>query len=80
MENNSGLKPNSYIKPGTKVIVPNDYASKMELFINKSQLYPVMLQIYDTKGLFEEFYFKYVKINPSFKDIDFSENNPDYKF
>ncbi len=80
LENNSGLKPNSNIKSGTKLIVPNDYASKMELYINKSYMYPVMLQIYDSKGLFEEFLFRYVKINPPFKDIDFSENNPDYKF
>lgn len=80
MENNDGLKPNTKIKEGTKLIVPNDYASKMELYINKNLMYPVFLQIYDQKGLYEEFLFRYVKINPPFKEIDFSEMNPAYKF
>ncbi len=80
MENNSGLKPSSILKPGLKLIIPNDYASKMIMYINKSTLCPVLIQIYDSKGLFEEFLFKYVKINVPFKDIDFSETNPAYKF
>ncbi len=80
MENNSGLKPSTNIKAGTKLIVPDDYASKMVLYMNESMMYPVKLQIFDSRGLFEEFIFKSVKINPQFKDIDFSETNPAYKF
>jgi len=80
IENNSGLKPTTKIKAGTKLIVPNDYALRMEMFIHKTLLYPVLLEVFDNKGLFEEFLFRYVKINPPFKDIDFSEDNPSYKF
>lgn len=80
IENNAGLKPNTNIKPGTKLILPNDYASKMELYISKTNMIPVYLKIFDSKGLFEEFTFKNIVVNPVFTDIDFSDKNPNYKF
>ena len=82
IENNPSIKikPNDEFKPGTKLIIPNDYASKMELFIQKEKYYPVYLKIFDNKGVYEEFYFQQVTINPIFKEIDFSETNPAYKF
>jgi outer membrane lipoprotein-sorting protein len=80
IENNPSLKATSAIKTGTRLTVPNDYASKMELFIHKDKSYPVYLKIYDNKGVYEEFSFQQVVINPLFKDIDFLETNPAYKF
>jgi Protein of unknown function (DUF1571). len=80
IDNNKSLKPTEVIKPGTKLQIPNDYALKMELLIHKDKLYPVHLKIYDHKGVYEEYYFQQVTLNPPFKDIDFSEKNPDYKF
>lgn len=80
IDNNPSLKPNQIIKAGTKLLIPNDYASKMELFVHKDKYYPVYLKIFDDKGVYEEYYFQQVIINPVFKDIDFSEKNPAYKF
>ena len=81
-ENNPTLKtkPNEVIKPGIRLTIPNDYASKMELFVQKDKFHPVYLKIYDNKGIYEEFYFQQVVINPTFKDVDFSDKNPAYKF
>lgn len=80
LENNNGLKANNTVKAGTRLIVPNDYASKMELYVNKANMTPVYLKIFDTKGVFEEFTFSNVLLNPPFKEIDFSDKNPSYKF
>jgi outer membrane lipoprotein-sorting protein len=68
------------IKPGTKITIPNDYAAKMEMYIHKDLYYPVYLKIYDHKGLFEEYTFTNVELNPLFKDIEFSAKNPGYGF
>jgi len=80
LENNPGNKASSVFKPGTRLVVPNDYASKMELYVHTTQHYPVYLKIYDNKGLFEEFTFLNVQLNPPFRNIDFSYKNPAYKF
>jgi len=80
LENNPSLKVTDVIKPGTKIVIPNDYASKMELFVSKEKYYPLYIKIYDNKGFYEEFTFQQVNINAVFKDLDFSETNPNYKF
>ncbi len=80
LENNPGNKANTVFKLNTRLIVPNDYASRMELYVHASQLYPVYLKIYDTKGLFEEYTFSNVQLNQPFRIVDFSYKNPDYKF
>jgi hypothetical protein len=80
LENNPGLKATEEIAPGSKVRVPNDYASKIELFINQDKLYPVNLKVYDPKGLFEEYTFTDVDINPEFDTAIFSTSNPQYGF
>lgn len=78
LENNKSLKATEIIKPGTKITIPNDYASRMELFISKTMYYPIYLKIFDNKGVYEEFTFQQVVINPSFKEQDFSDKT--YKF
>jgi hypothetical protein len=80
LENNPSLKVTSVIKSGTKIIVPNDYASKMEFYIHKDKMYPVYLKVFDNKGLYEEYTFTQVILDPVFKDVDFSDKNPAYKF
>ncbi len=80
LENNAHVKGLGTIKPGTKLTIPNDYASKMEMYIHKDKLYPVYLKIYDHKGLYEEYTFTNVELNAPLKDIDFSAENPNYDF
>ena len=80
LENNPGNKANTVFKLNTRLIVPSDYASRMELYVHTSQQYPVYLKIYDAKGLFEEYTFLNVQLNPPFRIIDFSYKNPEYKF
>ena len=80
LENNTDLDVIDEIEPGTKLIIPSDYASKMELYVHKEKFYPVCLRVYDNKGLYEEYSFFDVTINPKFTETDFSKDNPDYGF
>jgi outer membrane lipoprotein-sorting protein len=80
LETNPNIKGLNTIKPGTRLILSNDYASKMELYIHKDKLYPVYIKIYDNKGLYEEYTFINVVINPVFKNDAFSADNSKYNF
>lgn len=80
LENNPKLKLTGTINVGTNLTIPSDYASKMEMYIHKNKFYPVCMRVYDNKGLFEEFSFNSVVINPPFTDQDFSADNPKYGF
>jgi hypothetical protein len=80
LENNPGLKVSGEITSGTRLVVPNGYASRFELFIHQDKLYPVCVRVYDPKGLFEEYTFINVILNPVFGQDDFSADNPEYGF
>ncbi len=80
LEENPGLKPFSEVPAGKAIKIPSDYASKMLIYLHKTQLYPVYIKISDPRGTFEEYKFTNVILNPTFKPEDFSANNPKYKF
>ena len=68
------------IPAGTLLNIPSDYAKKLTMLIDKSTYLPVFIEVYDEKGLFEQYKFNEVKINPSFTDLDFNETNKNYGF
>jgi outer membrane lipoprotein-sorting protein len=80
LENNSSVDGLGKIDKGTVLAVPNDYASSMEMYIHKEMLYPVRLVVSDLKGVFSDYTFTEVVINPAFNNADFSDNNPEYGF
>ncbi|MCS6981895.1 MAG: DUF1571 domain-containing protein [Flavobacteriales bacterium] len=68
------------VKPGQKIEIPNMFAKKVVLYIDKINLLPIFQQVYDDQGLFEEYHYKNLIINPSFTSKDFDKNNPEYHF
>lgn len=68
------------IKAGTVLSLPNDYAKRLVILINKNSYLPVYIEIYDDKGLLEQYQFIEINTNPSFTEIDFSEKNETYGF
>ncbi len=62
------------------LVLPTDYAQKITLYIDQNNYLPIKIEVYDEKGLFEEYLFENIKINPTFTDKDFDENNPEYGF
>ncbi len=68
------------IPKGTIVYLPSDYAKKIVLYIEKTTYLPIKIEVFDEKGLFEEYLFENIKFNPTFTDKDFNEKNPEYGF
>jgi outer membrane lipoprotein-sorting protein len=79
-EKNPQIKSFDEIKPGTEILIPSDYAKQIILYIDKELLLPVGVKAYDDKGLFEEYNYSNIKINPCFKATDFDSKNPCYGF
>jgi outer membrane lipoprotein-sorting protein len=68
------------IKAGTSLTLPCDYAKRLVILINKSTYLPVYMEIYDDKGLLEQYQFLDINTNPGFTENDFSEKNDKYGF
>ena len=81
LERNPKFKEfNDLVPIGTVLNIPNDYAKKLTMLIDKSTSLPIFLEVYDDKGLYEQYKFLEVKINPPFTEADFNENNKNYGF
>lgn len=68
------------IEEGDQIEIPNDYSPRMELLIDKSRLIPLSIKVFDEHGLFENYQYTDVQVNPSLTDHDFSRENDDYGF
>ena len=71
---------NLLVPVGTMLNIPSDYAKKLIILIDKSTYLPIFMEVYDDKGLYEQYKFSQVKINPPFTEADFNENNKNYGF
>jgi outer membrane lipoprotein-sorting protein len=68
------------VKPGSIIQIPNSYAQKTILYIDKVTHMPIYQKIYDDKGLFESYEYHNLKVNPKLSEEDFSRNNKSYNF
>lgn len=68
------------VKAGQVITIPNNYAKKTILYLDKETFMPIVQSIYDEKGLFEQYEFYNVKVNPVIKDEEFTKTYKDYKF
>lgn len=80
LEENLGSKAFEVLPAGKTLKIPSDYASKMLIYLHKTQYYPVYIKVSDPRGLFEEYKFTNVIINPVYKPDVFSPLNKDYNF
>lgn len=75
LEKNNHIKNYSDILPAQKLIIPNDYSSKITLLIDKQKMVPIVITIEDIDGLFEKYEITKLEINPILKHQDFTFNN-----
>ncbi len=68
------------VREGDVIKVPNMYARKAVFYIDAQTHLPVYQQIYDEKGIFQEYQFFDLKVNLNFTDEDFSKHNKKYGF
>ena len=80
MIKNKGVDSYTDIKAGQTIKIPTDYAARITLFIDQQTMLPLMLKIYDEKGLFEHYEFLNLKLDPPFQSDEFSKNFKDYSF
>jgi outer membrane lipoprotein-sorting protein len=79
-EKNPKIKSYEDVKPGTQLVIPSDYAKEITIFVDKVKMIPVGVKVFDDQGLFEEYTFVDVTLNPVFTAQDFDQNNPSYGF
>lgn len=68
------------IKKGAVIKLPSHLGNKVLIYVNKATYIPVMQQLYDEVGLYEEYNYDDLIVNPAFAADEFSENFKDYDF
>lgn len=80
LENNKKIGGFNDIKAGQKIKVPTAYAKHVTLYIDKDNGLPVGSRIYDHDGLFEQYDYFNLEINPTFAENEFTKNFKGYGF
>ena len=68
------------VKAGQIIKVPNAYAKKVTLYIDKLYFLPVGSRIEDDLGLYEQYDYFSVRVNPVFEKNEFSKEFKEYGF
>ena len=79
-EKNKGLSFHENLKIGQEIIIPNEYSPKMILYVCKQNHVPILMKVYDEKGLYEQYEYSNIVINPSFAADEFTEGFSEYDF
>ncbi len=77
---NPGIDDYSDVKPGQVIKVPNGYARKTFLCIDKENYLPIVQMMYDEKGLFAVYEFWNLQLNPKIAPEEFTKEYKDYNF
>lgn len=68
------------LKKGQVIKVPNWYAKNVTIFIDQLYFVPVSFKVIDDKGLFEEYNYHFLQVNPTFAPDEFTRGYKDYGF
>ncbi len=68
------------VKEGQIIKVPEDYAKKMTIYLDKKRMLPLVMKVYDDKGLYEDYMYFGLEINPVVLPEEFTPTFKGYKF
>ncbi len=68
------------LKEGQMISIPNWYARKVTVFIDHLYFVPISIKVEDDRGLFEEYNYHFLQVNPDFDPAEFTRNYKDYDF
>lgn len=68
------------VEAGQEIKVPNAYARKTFLYIDKKTNLPLIQRMYDDKGLFAQYEFYNLQLNPAIAPAEFTKSYKDYNF
>jgi outer membrane lipoprotein-sorting protein len=80
LEKNPDIDDYYDVKPGQVIQVPNAYAAKTILYIDKVNYMPIFQAMYDEKGLYEQYEFLNLQVNPVIPDEEFTKEYKGYDF
>jgi hypothetical protein len=80
LELNPGISDYSDVKQGQVIKVPNSFARKIVLYIDKITLLPLVQLIYDEKGFYSRIEISSFRVNPEIESEEFSSNFSKYNF
>lgn len=80
LENNPKFDDYDDIDEGDILKIPNSYAKTVLLFVDQVHYMPVGIRVEDDKGLFEQYDYFSLEVNPKIKDEEFSRNYKEYNF
>lgn len=68
------------VKAGQTIKIPNIYAKKVIFYVDKINLMPIYQEVHDDQGMFEEYQYFNLIVNPTLAPNDFSKDNHEYNF
>ncbi len=68
------------LKKGQVLKVPTDYAKDVTLYIDKLYFLPIGVKILDDKGLYEQYDYHYLQVNPKIEEAEFTKTFKGYHF
>jgi outer membrane lipoprotein-sorting protein len=80
LEKNPAIDDYNDVSAGQKIKIPSDYARKISLLLDQKTNLPVVIKVYDEQGLFEQYEYHNLQVNPAFKETEFTKTYKDYKF
>ncbi|MFW5656926.1 MAG: DUF1571 domain-containing protein [Bacteroidota bacterium] len=80
IERNKGKIDYESVNAGSTISIPNEYAKKIIIYISAKNNLPYSIQAFDEQGLFQEYFYTDVVLNPNFAQKDFDVENRAYNF
>jgi hypothetical protein len=68
------------LKKGQVIKIPTWYCKSVVMYIDKQYMLPISMKILDDKGLFEEYNYHYLQVNPTFDPDEFTKGYKGYGF
>lgn len=68
------------LKKGQVIKIPNWYCRSVVLYIDKLYFLPISIKVLDDKGLFEEYNYHFLQVNPTFEKDEFTKTYKGYNF
>jgi hypothetical protein len=68
------------LKKGQVIKIPTWYCKTVTIFIDQFYFLPISIKVIDDKGLFEEYNYHFLQVNPKFEEGEFTRNYKEYKF
>ncbi len=68
------------LKKGEVIKIPTWYCKSVIMYVDQLYLLPISMKILDEKGLFEEYNYHFLQVNPKFEPTEFTRTFKGYGF